>query len=324
MPERNFPPPPAATIADDELLEGDEVVVIVDDFPDIVGLLREFLEQRGFPAVAAGSAGELRQHLATGNVALVMLDIGLPDADGMQLLPELKQSRPDLAVIMLTAVTDLQTALVCLRYGADDYLTKPVHFADLLTTPRKVLEKRRLTIRNRQYQRQIEQANFRIQLAHQLAMKMNTAYLSMVELDEILNAILIGITAEEGLQFNRASPCSMRRVRPWRAGWPSVRATARRAGASGRTWSVGVCASMTCSPRWRAGGPDRFRGQPHCPCPAVDAAATDHLLIRAVRERRSINVVNGHCDSPCPWNCSVCSRRTAVVVPCIHPAGRSA
>ena len=56
MPEHNFPPPPTATIADNELLEGDEVLVIVDDFPDIVGLLREFLEQRGFPSVTAGSA----------------------------------------------------------------------------------------------------------------------------------------------------------------------------------------------------------------------------------------------------------------------------
>ena len=97
-------------------------------------------------------------------MALVLLDIGLPDADGTKLLPELKQHYPDLAVIMLTAVTDLQTALACLRYGADDYLTKPVHFTDLLTTLRRVLEKRRLTIRNRQYQRQIEQATFRIQL----------------------------------------------------------------------------------------------------------------------------------------------------------------
>ena len=111
MSEHNFPPPPTATIADNELLEGDEVLVIVDDFPDIVGLLREFLEQRGFPSVTAGSASELRQHLSTRNVALILLDIGLPDADGMQLLPELKKSRPDLAVIMLTAVTDLQTAL---------------------------------------------------------------------------------------------------------------------------------------------------------------------------------------------------------------------
>jgi DNA-binding response OmpR family regulator len=203
MIERQFPPPPLA-VAENELLEGEERILIVDDFPDIVGLLQEFLNQNGFPTVIAGTADDLRRQLAVNKVALVLLDIGLPDADGTALLPELKQNDPDLGVIMLTAVTDLQTALACLRYGADDFLTKPVQFTDLLTTLRRVLEKRRLTIRNRQYQRQIEQATFRIQLAHELAMKMNSAYLSRTELDEILHVILVGITAEEGLQFNRA------------------------------------------------------------------------------------------------------------------------
>ena len=323
MPERNFPPPPAATIADDELLEGDEVVVIVDDFPDIVGLLREFLEQRGFPAVAAGSAGELRQHLATGNVALVLLDIGLPDADGMQLLPELKQSRPDLAVIMLTAVTDLQTALVCLRYGADDYLTKPVHFADLLTTLRKVLEKRRLTIRNRQYQRQIEQANFRIQLAHQLAMKMNTAYLSMVELDEILNAILIGITAEEGLQFNRAFLALFDEAGETLEGRLAIGPGNREEG--GRIWQDMVGRGLRLDDLLAKveSGSGRTDSEVNRIVHAlrVDAAATDHLLIRAVRERRSINVVNGHCDSPVPLELlGLLQEDSFVVVPLYSPS----
>ncbi len=188
----------------DDLLSQGEVILLVDDFPDIVDLIKEFLDKESMPTITAGSAAELHTLLAEKRVAMVLLDIGLPDADGKDLIPVLKESYPDLSIIMLTAVNDLQTALSCLRLGADDYLAKPVHFADLLTTLRKVLEKRRLKINNRRYQRQIEQARFRIQLAHELAIKMNTAYLSLVELDEILQAVLVGITADEGLQFNRA------------------------------------------------------------------------------------------------------------------------
>ncbi|MEJ2691295.1 MAG: histidine kinase dimerization/phospho-acceptor domain-containing protein, partial [Deltaproteobacteria bacterium] len=66
------------------------------------------------------------------------------------------------------------------------------------------LEKRRLIFENRKYQEDLEKAHFRIQLMHQLSLKMNSVYLSTVELDEILQAILVGITANEGLRFNRA------------------------------------------------------------------------------------------------------------------------
>ena len=68
----------------------------------------------------------------------------------------------------------------------------------------KSLERRRLIAENIKYQEDLEKAHFRIQLLHQLSLKMNSVYLSTVELDEILQAILVGITAEEGLRFNRA------------------------------------------------------------------------------------------------------------------------
>ena len=65
MIESKVPPPPSTSIADDELLENGEVLVIVDDFADIVSLIKEFLQLSGFPAISAGSAEELRHCLAT-------------------------------------------------------------------------------------------------------------------------------------------------------------------------------------------------------------------------------------------------------------------
>ena len=126
----------------------------------------------------------------------MLLDIGLPDADGIALLPEIVAAYPGTAVIMLTGMADLDVALNCIRKGADDYLSKPVQFQEILLVVRKVLERRRLLSENLKYQQDLEKAHFRIQLLHQLSLKMNSVYLSTVELDEILQAILVGITAE--------------------------------------------------------------------------------------------------------------------------------
>lgn len=320
MIERQFPPPPLA-VAEDELLEGEECIVIVDDFPEIVGLLQDFLSQQGLPAVTAGTADELHRQLADNRAALVLLDIGLPDADGTKLLPELKRDHPDLAVIMLTAVTDLQTALACLRLGADDYLTKPVQFADLLTTLRRVLEKRRLTIRNRQYQRQIEQATFRIQLAHELAMKMNSAYLSMTELDEILHAILVGITAEEGLQFNRAFLAlfdeSGERLEGRLAIGPGNRDDGRRIWEDVKERELGLHDLF-----------HRNYGKDHdvevnriVRALQVEAIDSDHILIRAVRSRQSINVVGGQSVFHVPLELlGLLEEDSFVIVPLFSPS----
>ncbi|MDD2464380.1 MAG: response regulator [Desulfobulbus sp.] len=322
MLEHNFPPPPLS-IAEDEFLEDGEVIVIVDDFPDIVSLLQDFLEQQGFSSVTAESAATLHQQLATHKVALVLLDIGLPDADGMKLLPELKERDPDLAVIMLTAVTDLQTALACLRYGADDYLAKPVHFTDLLATLRRVLEKRRLSIRNRQYQRQIEQANYRIGLAHRLAMKMNSAYLSMTELDEILLAILVGITADEGLRFNRAFLALFDEAGEYLEGrlaiGPGNREDGSRIWQDIRNQELGLSDLFARIQRNETTVDAEVNRIVRAL--RVDAADREHLLIRAVRNRESILVEGGEAICPVPLELiGLLQEDSFVVIPLYSPS----
>ncbi len=323
MIEPQVPSPPNSAIAESELLENGEVVVIVDDFPDIVQLIKEFLLLSGIPAISAGSAEELRQCLAGNSVALVLLDIGLPDGDGMQLLPELKQSHADLGVIMLTAVTDLQTALLCLRHGADDYLTKPVRFTDLLTTLRRVLEKRRLTIRNRQYQRQIEEAHFRIQLAHTLAMRMNSAYLTVVELDELLKAILIGITAEEGLRFNRAFLALFNESGTALEGKLAIGPGHREDGhpisqetAQDKLQFPDLIARMNSE-----GLAQNSEVNKIVRALTVDEKDEHHLLIRAVRGRQSIHVVEGKSTHPVPMELlGLLQEDSFVVVPLYSPS----
>jgi signal transduction histidine kinase len=316
-------PRPSSAVAEEELLEEGECIVIVDDFPEIVELVREFLQQRGLATVTAGTADELRHQLADHKAALVLLDIGLPDADGITLLPELKRDTPDLAVIMLSAVTDLQTALACLRYGADDYLAKPVQFTELLATVHRILEKRRLTIRNRHYQRQIEQATFRIQLAHELAMKMNTAYLSTTELNNILHAILVGITAEEGLQFNRAFLAlfdeSGATLEGRLAIGPGNREDGRRIWEDVRQQELRLHDLFA---RAQGDGKDvNIEVNRIVQALRVEAMESEHLLIRAVRNRQSINVVNGQCAYPVSLELlGLLQEDSFVVVPLFSPS----
>ncbi len=192
------------TISPDKLLVDGEVIALVDDDPYIRTPIKIYFEDNGLTVVEADSGKSFQDILNSHKVALVVLDIGLPDINGKEILPLIRDKHPDVAVLMLTGVSDLDTALDCIRAGADDFLTKPVHLKDLLRSVSTILEKRSLVVLNRKYQEDLEKANFRIQLMHQLSLKMNSAYLNTVELDEILQAILVGITANEGLRFNRA------------------------------------------------------------------------------------------------------------------------
>ncbi|PIE55884.1 MAG: histidine kinase [Desulfobulbus propionicus] len=291
------------------LLEDNETILLVDDYPDLTGMLRDFLEKCGFAVSTANSASELYKCLEEKHIALILLDIGLPDANGAALLPRLKKRDSDLSVIMLTAVTKLEIALDCLRKGADDYLTKPVQFDQLLERVRKVLEKRRLSIRNRQYQKEIEEARFRFQLSHELALQMNSAHLGPVELDRILQALLVGITAREGLQFNRAFLALFDEQDQHLKGRMAI---GPPSGELGEQTESSVPGSVGIVNGERVNGIVRKL--------QVDGDERDHILIRAARERRSINVVNGIADVEVSSDLvTTLGEDTFVVVPLFSP-----
>ena len=187
-----------------ELLSPGEVVAVIDDSPEIVLLLSHYLTSQGFTVVSAGSARGFYHLLATENIALILLDIGLPDQNGYEILKDIVPTHPDLGIIMVTGTTDIVIALNCLRQGADDYLPKPIGVNQLSYTVQNTLQKRRLAINNRLFQQELEKTNARMRFLHHLTLKMNTAYLNTVELQGILQAILVGITSNDGLRFNRA------------------------------------------------------------------------------------------------------------------------
>lgn len=275
-----------------ELLFPGEKVYIVDDDPAIRMPLKIFLEEHGLAVVEAGLAVEFLDELKKGDVALVLLDIGLPDIDGMTLLPEIVGEYPDVAVIMLTGIADLKVAIDCIRNGADDYLTKPVQFDEILVVVKKALEKRRLILDNRKYHEDLEKAHFRINVLHQLSVKMNTAYLSTVEVDEILQAVLVGITADEGLRFNRAFLAMFDEDNLFLLGRMAIGPNG--IADAGRIWDELKGKSMSfmdiVQDLRETTGEDDSEVNQIVKSLKVAVADQDNILIRAAKERRSIVV----------------------------------
>ena len=105
-------------------------VLVVDDEPSIRALLREYLGAEGFQVLEADSEASALQQLGVldsapeHQVDLVMLDIGLPDLDGLQVLTQLRRAS-QVYVMLVTARADEMDKLVGLTVGADDYVTKP-------------------------------------------------------------------------------------------------------------------------------------------------------------------------------------------------------
>jgi len=115
------------------------------------------IEWQGLSCLEAGSGEDALEVLAkSGEIPLVISDIHMPGLDGMQLLQELRQRHPDTAVIMLTAVADVETAVACMQMGALDYLAKPVIIDEVRARVAKALEKRELILQNRFYQKHLE------------------------------------------------------------------------------------------------------------------------------------------------------------------------
>jgi two-component system OmpR family response regulator len=108
-------------------------ILIVDDEEQIRELLSVYLRKQGFRVSCAASSQETLESLKQGPVDLVVLDIGLADEDGLKLLGEIKKSRPNLRVVMLTGMGFVEDLLQeAHQKGADGYVSKVLPLDELL------------------------------------------------------------------------------------------------------------------------------------------------------------------------------------------------
>jgi len=116
-------------------------ILVVDDEPPIRRLLRGALERASYAVLEAGSAKEAMEQLAARDPAVVLLDLGLPDRDGIELIPLIrKQSAATILIVSARDATDEKVA--ALDLGAADYVTKPFDTDELLARVRAALRHR--------------------------------------------------------------------------------------------------------------------------------------------------------------------------------------
>jgi putative two-component system response regulator len=131
--------------------------LIVDDDPQVLDALVRVVRAQGLECLSVPSADAALAFLELhGDVAVLISDIRMPGTDGMALLEQVRRQHPDTAVIMLSAVDDVQIAVDCLKKGALDYIAKPMVLGEVQVRVAKALEKRELTLQNRYYQQHLE------------------------------------------------------------------------------------------------------------------------------------------------------------------------
>lgn len=123
-------------------------ILILDDEEALRAIIAQRLKRKGYEILEAGTAREGLSFLKDNLVGAVLLDIKLPDGDGLILLPQFKHLQPDLQVVMLTGNGTIESAIEAMKLGAYDYLTKPCNLSELEITLQKALEKRTLLLEN--------------------------------------------------------------------------------------------------------------------------------------------------------------------------------
>jgi two-component system response regulator VicR len=142
-PEHQQPLPPAT-------------ILVVDDHPEVVDILSYLLKRNGLNVLAAYSGNECLEIVREKPVDVVILDVMMPQMDGLTVCAELKQLFPSLPIILLTARDDMQTRAKGMLLGVSEFIVKPINNRDLLARVQT-------QIHIRQWEREIDQTSATIE-----------------------------------------------------------------------------------------------------------------------------------------------------------------
>jgi two-component system torCAD operon response regulator TorR len=124
------------------LRSSDVVIAIVDDEPLIQTTLVNYFQNAGFAVRSADTADQLRQLMARERIDFILLDIRLPDGDGLTLMRDIR-AKSDVPVILITSRAEEADRIIGLELGADDYVTKPFSPREVLARVKTVLRRTR-------------------------------------------------------------------------------------------------------------------------------------------------------------------------------------
>jgi PAS domain S-box-containing protein len=107
-------------------------ILVVDDEPRMIESLKCLLTNNGWEVQTAGSGKEAVEYVERRPIDCVLLDLVMPDADGLEILEKIKSRRPEIPVIIVTGYASVDSAVLCLKRGAHDYLKKPINHDELV------------------------------------------------------------------------------------------------------------------------------------------------------------------------------------------------
>jgi two-component system, NtrC family, response regulator HydG len=119
-------------------------ILVIDDDKDMCLVLSRFLIKMNYEVSIAHNGEDGLKYLRSADYDLVLCDNKLPDVSGLELLQKIKILNPSVAVIIVTAYADVKTAVETFRYGANDYITKPLYPDELLATIKETIVKNHL------------------------------------------------------------------------------------------------------------------------------------------------------------------------------------
>ena len=176
-------------IKGEEEMDSKESILIVDDDESICKTLKLIFNKKGYKIDTAGTGREAIDKIKGIFFNLVLLDIKLPDMEGVELLIPLKKINPDVVVIMITGYASLETAVQTMSKGASAYITKPLKMDELLHTVKKVLEKQFLIIEKRRAEKALRESEERLKAF------MDSATEGFILYDSALNIVVVNKVA---------------------------------------------------------------------------------------------------------------------------------
>ena len=129
-------------------------VLVIEDDKDFAGVLQEFLKDIGYEVSVAYTGGEALRNLETNNYDIVLLDLLLPDINGMEILDRIKENGKLTEVIVITGHGSIKTAVEAIKKGAYDFLTKPCSLSELEVSVKKASETLNLKRENELYKKE--------------------------------------------------------------------------------------------------------------------------------------------------------------------------
>jgi putative two-component system response regulator len=163
-------------------------VLVVDDDEPVRAALKKFLVQQGYDVTTAATGEEALDLLRHKKVACILLDVRLPGVSGVDLVPQVMELDPTVALLMLSAVNDATSASLCMQRGALDYLTKPIELTDLSRAIQRALKKREALLEQQNLnQRLREEVVFRTAEVRSERAKLER--LSVATLEALVNAL---------------------------------------------------------------------------------------------------------------------------------------